>query len=244
MNYITNKDLVSARALYGPAYLSHGLISWAKHRYVKREGSKGNYKYIYPEDLASRRASRNERGATLFGDKRLRTSARASAAQARRLEKATKRAERKATRLEAKAIKASIRLNDPSLSEKQKKRLSKKATNQRVQAEVAKRLVQKLSEATLTEQERARTNKFYYDRSRKIDDIPKNILEFGAAYFNAARRNIRAKSKNNSMQKRDQRAAQGRQNKPFNGLLREQKIRETIIPEKKIRERKIREQTK
>lgn len=50
MNYITNKDHISTAALHDPNYLSHGL-SWGKHRYVRREGSPGNYRYIYPEDL-------------------------------------------------------------------------------------------------------------------------------------------------------------------------------------------------
>lgn len=50
MNYITNKDHISTTALYDPNYLIHGL-SWGSHRYVRREGSPGNYRYIYPEDL-------------------------------------------------------------------------------------------------------------------------------------------------------------------------------------------------
>lgn len=50
MNYITNKDHISTAALHDPNYLSHG-ISWGSHRYVRREGSPGNYRYIYPEDL-------------------------------------------------------------------------------------------------------------------------------------------------------------------------------------------------
>lgn len=44
MNYITNTDRVSTEAL------SHGL-TWGSHRYVRREGSPGNYRYIYPEDI-------------------------------------------------------------------------------------------------------------------------------------------------------------------------------------------------
>lgn len=185
-------NYISTYALYHPndVYLEHGLISWVKHRYIKREGTKGNYKYIYPEDLAARRATRNENGATLFGNRTLRTAARASASQARRLARSTRRAERKAQRLEERAIRTAYKLNDPTLSDKKRDRLSRKATNQRIQAEIARRMAQRLSEATLSEQERARTNKFYYDRSRKIDDIPANLVDLGRAALGALHRSV------------------------------------------------------
>ncbi len=215
---------ISTYALYHPndAYLEHGLISWVKHRYIKREGTPGNYKYIYPRDLAARRASRNDSEATLFGDRTLRSAARSSAAQARRLERSTRRAERRAQRLESRALQTAYKLNDPTLSDRKRARLSKRATDQRVQAEIARRMVQKLSEAALTERERANTNKFYYDRSRKIDDMPRNIVETGRAYINAIRRSInnRALQKRNNpdvqaryrrMQRRDARTS-GRRN--------------------------------
>lgn len=48
--FITDKNHISTSALYDPNYLSHG-IQWGKHRYVRREGSVGNWRYIYPEDL-------------------------------------------------------------------------------------------------------------------------------------------------------------------------------------------------
>lgn len=43
---------ISTYALYHPndAYLEHGL-SWGKHSYIKREGTPGNYRYFYAEDL-------------------------------------------------------------------------------------------------------------------------------------------------------------------------------------------------
>ena len=49
---------ISTYALYHPndGYLEHGL-SWGKHRYIKRTGTPGNYKYTYAEDL--RNAGRN-----------------------------------------------------------------------------------------------------------------------------------------------------------------------------------------
>ncbi len=52
------KQYISTYALYHPndAYLEHGL-SWGKHRYIKRTGTPGNYKYTYAEDL--RNAGRN-----------------------------------------------------------------------------------------------------------------------------------------------------------------------------------------
>lgn len=46
MRYITNNDVVSTSSLY----LSHGL-TWGKHRYIRREGSPGSYRYVYPEDV-------------------------------------------------------------------------------------------------------------------------------------------------------------------------------------------------
>lgn len=49
-SFITDKNHISTAPLYETDYLSHG-IQWGKHRYVRREGSPGNYRYIYPEDL-------------------------------------------------------------------------------------------------------------------------------------------------------------------------------------------------
>lgn len=52
------REDISTYALYHPndVYLEHGL-SWGKHRYIKRTGTPGNYKYFYAEDL--RNAGRN-----------------------------------------------------------------------------------------------------------------------------------------------------------------------------------------
>lgn len=51
MPYLISSDRVSTRALYScDDYIAHS-ISWGKHRYVRREGTPGKYRYIYPEDL-------------------------------------------------------------------------------------------------------------------------------------------------------------------------------------------------
>lgn len=53
MPYLVSSDRVSTRALYSrDDYIAHS-ISWGKHRYVRREGTPGKYRYIYPEDLKS-----------------------------------------------------------------------------------------------------------------------------------------------------------------------------------------------
>ena len=50
MNLISNSNYISTDALYSENTMVHS-FSWGNHRYVRREGSPGKWRYIYPEDL-------------------------------------------------------------------------------------------------------------------------------------------------------------------------------------------------
>lgn len=182
---LISSDEVSVASLY----IAHGL-SWGKHRYVKREGSAGHYTYIYPEDLKARRESRNEAGATLFGDKYRRQWAISAKQQVKKLKRAETKANKNAEKATLKAIKLSTQLNDPSLSKRQRAKLSKRATDANVKAQVQRALATKISQARLSAEEDARTKQFYYDRTRKIDDIPANIADLGKAFIGSIHRTV------------------------------------------------------
>lgn len=226
---IINSNIVSTASLHHSDYVSHG--GWASggsHKYIKRLGSPGNWRYIYPENLSRLRSARNNSDATLFGNRQLASRVRSADRATRRLQRAENRYTRRAQRLERKSADIGFLLRDPTIQGRKRDRLSKKASKIYASSQAAMAMARKISEARLSVSETARVSRIAYDRTRKIDDIPKNILETGAAYVNALRRKARLQK----MQQRDQRAAQGRISKPFRGLIREQKIYEQRIPER------------
>lgn len=193
MKLISNSDYISTSALYGPS-IQHGLISWIKHRYVRREGTPGNYSYIYPEDLKKRREARraaNDSRATLFGDRQKQSSYRTWLGQEKRLERQQKKNQKRLEKATRKAEYYSARQLDPTLKKSQRNRFKKRQA--RYEA-AAKALTTKITEIEYTRarvQVRKLIAQSAYNRSRTIDEVPEDIVDVGRAFLGAAHRAIK-----------------------------------------------------
>lgn len=178
MRYITNNDVVSTSSLY----LSHGL-TWGKHRYIRREGSPGSYRYVYPEDVPSFISrvksaidSRNTSGATLFGNATNRRAYQNKSTQVSRMQRGYNRAVRQVERGGRSIAIETAKSTDPSRSEKYRskhqERLKKLQDAQKEKVSALTNYESRVKEA----EARLNSVKMAYDRTRKIDDIAPSII--------------------------------------------------------------------
>lgn len=204
MNYITNPDRVSTEAL------SHGL-TWGSHRYVRREGSPGNYRYIYPEDLKPTRGvgghsaaitgfkkswasglggsinrirgnisanrSANTENASTFGDSMARTRLRSAQKQQKTFERSASKLSRKAEKQYSKAADLGTKANDLTLSDKIRKKYSEKAKAMQETMHKTMTDVQKMTSMAKAGESFISRYKSDYNRTRKIDDVPRAIVQ-------------------------------------------------------------------
>ena len=187
MKLISNSDYISTSALYGPS-IQHGLISRIKHRYVRREGTPGNYRYIYPEDLKARREARraqNSESATLFGSRTLRRLNRDAQAEARAATSQQRRIERSLSRTQHRLDKDTKAYHDPSTDFFKRPTLRKRI--EAAQKHISGLTMQKAAQDRIAQEARAKADRYLaaYNSSRRIDDIAADVVDFGAAYFNA-----------------------------------------------------------
>lgn len=187
MNLISNSDYISTSALYGPS-IQHGLISWIKHRYVRREGTPGNYRYIYPEDLKKRREARraqNIEGATLFGSRTLRRMNRDAQAEARAATSQQRRTERSLSREQRRLDRDTKAYRDPSTDFFKRPTLRKRI--EAAKKHISGLTMQKAAQDRIAQEARAKADRYLaaYNSSRLIDDVAADVVDFGAAYFNA-----------------------------------------------------------
>lgn len=176
MNYITNTDRVSTEAL------SHGL-TWGSHRYIRREGTPGNYRYIYPEDkpsfvsrVKSAIQSRNAEGATLFGNPTNRRAYQNKASQVAKMERGYNRALRQVNKTGSKIASETAKSVDASKPEKYRKIHSDKL--KAIVSAQQKKISDLANYESLINEAKQRLNsvKNAYDRTRKIDDIAPVVI--------------------------------------------------------------------
>lgn len=286
-------NYISTYALYHPndAYLEHGL-SWGKHRYIKRTGTPGNYKYTYAEDL--RNAGRNlasgarnlvSRAGTAVGKAlgvpQKKNYERASAELdkwrnrwydrnfiSRRFENDVQgnkgRPISYIQKQEARALDNAVRAHQAynktplgmvqkvasdldyvawDVSNTAKKYL--KSAGQKISelpglaSDAFKSIDNALGKAVMSREIKDLDSRGYRMVSKlSFTDIISSIVR-GRPFMYTIENKLTgptARSRRRRLQKRDQRAAEGRQNHAFRGLLREQKLYEQKIPETKIRE--------
>lgn len=178
-NLISN-DRVSTSALY----LEHGLFNRI-HKYIRREGTPGNYKYIYKENVQLR--NRNDSGATLFGDKSKRKFASQTRKQLSRYQSILNRTDRSINRKTNQYLRSQAASIDPTKSKLYRQINQKKADRlQKSIGELARdrAQIQRTVDNGRQLYERAMSE---YNRSRKIDDVQDNVAQAGKNLINRLR---------------------------------------------------------